>query len=343
MIEIIKPEVEVLDLEKLKEDKFGIIASPASRVPEYVGRVCYNSYDNMTEESYKQFNKKAANDSHRSIFEFNNIRISISINSNYSLVNLRSSIRENLFLKYNIISNEEFKGDVCYLVNIYGSCRSYIELLEKVVGGTAHSNFNLWLYVIIFEVMEKIVPSIFSNWSTIKEITKFYSSIKEMTPIPPYSYNDITTNINIKGDKFKKMLVKVVSDKGVHNELVRHRPMSFMAESQRYVRYGNGDNKKNPLRICVSTKDLEDSVYGIPVIESAKQSLNTYIELLDKGYPAQKARAVLPVGTAMTYFMYADLEEWRHVFSLRTSKFALPMAQEIVKEIRDQMVNKQLI
>lgn len=337
MIEIISPEVEVIDISKVNKDL------AASKIPEYVGRVCYNSYDKMTETSYETFNKKAASDSHRSIFEFNNLRLTLSIVGEESLVGLKSAIRENLFLKYNIIYNEKAKDETCYLVNIYGSSRSFIELLEKVAGGNVSSKFNLWLYAQIFYVLGERVPTILHNWSTIEELYKFYLATREMVTLPPVSCTDLTALTNIKGDKYKKILVKVVSDKGVHNELVRHRPASYMAESQRYVRYGIGENSKNPMRVCVSSYDKEDPFYCKHLSNSAEASLKSYMELLTNGYPAQQARAVLPVGTAMTYFIYADVEEWGHIFSLRTAKTALPMAQEIVKEIRDQMINKHLI
>ena len=148
------------------------------------------------------------------------------------------------------------------------------------------------------------------------------------------------TNVKYGNAPWKKILVKLRTDKGVHNEVVRHRPCSFMAESQRYVRYGLSDE---PLEVCISSKDLTDTKYSDIITVIAESSFIAYKQLLSEGYSPQKARAVLPVGTAMTYFVYATIEEWHHIFRLRTASAALPLMQETMKAVRTEMINKRLI
>lgn len=117
--------------------------------------------------------------------------------------------------------------------------------------------------------------------------------------------------------------------------------MSHMAESQRYVRYGDKDSK-NPLELCVASCDYDNPDYINSLELIGEESLTMYYHLLET-LPPQKARAVLPMGTAITHFMYASIEEWEHIFRLRVPKTALPMAQEVTKEIWYQMVSKGFI
>lgn len=333
MIEIITPEVEVYNIYKLIEklQEMSPTGTHTELLTEYIGRVCYNSYDKMCEDSYIEFNNGAAKKGHRSIFEFNNHQLNIFADK------LLLDMIQWQFIGIPFIKLHRQDDNMLCL---YGSIRSFIELMERIVCG--QTKFPSWFYHILYKVIEEH-GSITSTWSTMAMLEDYMKMIPDKMPELDISFSEITASTHIKNDKFKKLLVRVVTDKGVHNELVRHRPMSYMAESQRYVRYGIGENAKNPMKVCIAKAHYLDEVYRNLVAKSSEESFNNYKTLLEANYPAQQARVALPVGTAMTYFMYGDIEEWNHIFSLRTAKTALPMAQEVIKEVRDQMVNKHLI
>lgn len=359
MIEVIKPEVEVYNLsrwfDKLNEKFVSDITNdpsielpthtvyPNERMAEYIGRICYNSYDKMTPTSFIKFNKGAANKSHRSVFEFGNILITIFITSKIDFDSLNLFLLESNFIKHEILTGGEFRDNSVNIFNIYGSPRAFIEAIELFVGGNTRSYYPVWLPIILNKAMITLSSSFYDEWATASEIHTYIKHISFQVSPPAAQYSDITLNTALKNDKFKKILFKLVTDKGCHNELVRHRPVAIMAESQRYVRYGIGENEKNPFKICIASCHLTDEKYVKMVTDSSENSFNVYKELLRNEYPPQQARAALPIATAMTYFMYCDLQELSHICSLRTAKTALPLAQEVIKEVRDQAVNKLLI
>jgi len=346
-VEIISPKVEVYDINEL----FNSLPIPPIEVPnrcgerlsEYIGRVCYNSYDKLKGDSFINFNRKAASDAHRSIFEFNNYKLCINVTESqlFSIIPYLSSCK---YIKFHYTYNEYMKETRYYLLSIVGSIRSFIEILEQFVLGEAGSNTPVWLFKCIYHMVTSLSTTVIDSWSTISEIIHYNDLITNMIyACPSYSFADITHLTSLKNDKYKKFLIKIVSDKGLHNELVRHRPMSVMAESQRYVRYGIGDNVKNPFTICIAAQHLTDDRYTNRVRAASEMAFDYYKELLKLNYPAQQARAALPVATAMTYFIYLDREELNHLLSLRAAKSALPMAQEVSQEIFIQVINKHLI
>lgn len=131
----------------------------------------------------------------------------------------------------------------------------------------------------------------------------------------------------------EKVSVRIICDRGVTHEIVRHRIASYSQESTRYCNYGKG---KYGAEISVIDpcffKDSEDPnaerkmeilKYVCSVIEDA------YMELVDLGAKAQEARYILPNGTKTEIVMTANLREWRHFFKLRTAPAAHPQMREI--------------
>lgn len=348
MIEIVSPTVDVYDINEL----FNSLPVPSNinipnrcceRLSEYIGRVCYNSYDKLTGDSFINFNRKAASDAHRSIFEFNNLKLCISV-TEAQLYLITPFLASCPYIKYDFVYNETLKDEVHYLLNIVGSIRAFIEILEKFVMNEVPSDTPAWLFRCIYSMASALTPTVLGRWATIDEITNYNAMTTDMVyACPSHRYADITQYTALKNDKYKKFLIRIVSDKGLHNELVRHRPMSVMAESQRYVRYGIGDNVKNPFTVCIAAQHLTDARYTNAVLAASETAFNHYKELLALNYPAQQARAVLPVATAMTYFIYLDRDELNHLLSLRAAKSALPMSQEVTQEIFLQLINKHLI
>jgi thymidylate synthase (FAD) len=335
-INVITPSVKVINLQDPMFNKWDIgNVSSTEILSEYVGRTCYNSYDKLTDISYLKFNAGAAKKAHRSIFEFNNICISIQDLVHNEYIDICSLLDECKYIEYDIVEN----SDISYIINIFGSFRSYIEILEKFINSEFLHVPNIRLFNSIYWALQDDSPNIFTNWSSYNEIDSYHILMKP-DEIYATTYTNITTLLG-GYNRYKKILVEVISDRGLHNEMVRHRPCSFMAESQRYVRYGI--DTINEFSICVATEHINDDIYIENVKKSSEASFNTYLKLLEAGYAPQLSRAVLPIGTSIRYFIYATLAEWHHIFRLRTSKMALPMAQEVVKEIRNQFINKQLL
>jgi thymidylate synthase (FAD) len=329
-IEIITPIVKVIDFDKIIQEDTD---TPSANVMEYVCRVCYNSYDKMKDRSYIDLLSKSAKKGHRSVFEFSNIQFSFILNDHQLFTEVIDFFKDEYFLNY------EFYEDSCdkkYVV-VTGSIITFIELLESYLH---KSNENVFIFQRIFEHLGTHFPYIMENWPTIEELFQFYKAFEKEYINVTCKFDDITRLVKNKKDKIhRKILVELITDKGLHNELVRHRPASHLAESQRYVRYGN---KKNPLKICIDSIRFKDDYFVGILKYNCNESLTQYRELLEEGYAPQIARAVLPVGSAMKSFIYCNMEEWEHIFRLRCAKDALPMAQEVSKEILNQFINKRL-
>ena len=122
--------------------------------------------------------------------------------------------------------------------------------------------------------------------------------------------------------------VKFVVNRAVTHEIVRHRPCSFLQESQRYCRYSQDkfDNQVTFIKPMFYIEGTEEyKLWTQAMAETEK----IYLRLLETSTP-QAARTVLPNSCKTEIIVYCNLEEWRHIFRLRTTKAAEPSMREIM-------------
>ena len=132
----------------------------------------------------------------------------------------------------------------------------------------------------------------------------------------------------------EKVSVKIVCDRGVTHEIVRHRIASYSQESTRYCNYSNEKFGKE-LTIIKPLFWKEDSVeYGL-WINTMQAIENTYNKLIDLGAEPQQARSILPNSLKTEIVVTMNLREWRHFFKLRTAKNAHPQMREIACVLLD--------
>jgi len=130
----------------------------------------------------------------------------------------------------------------------------------------------------------------------------------------------------------EKVTVRVVCDRGVTHEIVRHRLCAFSQESTRYCDY----HKNGEIQVIDPCFWPENS--GVPSIEDKRalwlismiDAERKYNALRERGASPQEARSVLPNSLKTEIVVTADLREWRHIFNLRTSKKAHPQMREIM-------------
>lgn len=126
--------------------------------------------------------------------------------------------------------------------------------------------------------------------------------------------------------------VRIICDRGISHEIVRHRLASYTQESTRYCNYSEGKFGGEITVIKPAFWDLskkEDSrKYGIwkRVIENIEKS---YLDLIDSGASPQEARSILPNSLKTEIVVTMNLREWRHFFKLRTTEAAHPQMREI--------------
>jgi thymidylate synthase (FAD) len=123
--------------------------------------------------------------------------------------------------------------------------------------------------------------------------------------------------------------VKIICDRGISHEIVRHRLASYSQESTRYANYSDNKfgNEITVIRPCFWEKN--DEQYRI-WYESMRNAEESYLKLISNGASPQQARSVLPNSLKTEIVMTCNLREWRHVFDLRCSPKAHPQIRQIM-------------
>lgn len=121
------------------------------------------------------------------------------------------------------------------------------------------------------------------------------------------------------------MSYRVICDRGVTHEIVRHRLFSYAQESTRYCRYEDGI-------AVIKPPDLEPFPLG-HWTGAMLAAEHAYLEMLAAGCAPQIARSVLPTCLKTEIVITGNFREWRHFFRLRTAKEAHPQMREIAAMI----------
>lgn len=130
--------------------------------------------------------------------------------------------------------------------------------------------------------------------------------------------------------------VRVICDRGISHEIVRHRLASYTQESTRYCNYTKGKFGSQITVIKPCFWDESDPRYCIWK-NAMNQAEVSYKALIEAGATVQEARSVLPNSLKTEIVMTMNLREWRHFFELRTSKFAHPQMREITVPLLEKI------
>ena len=110
--------------------------------------------------------------------------------------------------------------------------------------------------------------------------------------------------------------VKFICDRGIANELVRHRIASFAQESSRYCCYAKDKFGKELTFInpCFWEPDSDNYARWFHEMDEAEK---TYLAMIEDGATPEQARDILPTSIKTEIVMTANLREFRHFFKLR--------------------------
>ena len=134
---------------------------------------------------------------------------------------------------------------------------------------------------------------------------------------------------------------RVVCDRGVTHEIVRHRLFSYAQESTRYCNYKGGVTFIIPPWLEL---DEGDYIGSDTLVFTRRKELwswikillkceDTYTDVLNMGWTPQQARSVLPNALKTEIVITGNLREWLHFFELRCASTAHPQMQEIANMI----------
>lgn len=130
--------------------------------------------------------------------------------------------------------------------------------------------------------------------------------------------------------------VKLICDRGVTHEIVRHRIASYSQESTRYCNYSKNMFGKELTFIKPFYWESDTPMYLIWV-NQMKEIEESYMKLIELGATPEQARSVLPNSLKTEIVVTMNLREWRHFFRLRTSSNAHPQMREIIVPLYQEM------
>ncbi len=128
---------------------------------------------------------------------------------------------------------------------------------------------------------------------------------------------------------------RLVTDRGISHEIVRHRLASYAQESTRYCNYGR---EKFGAEIAVIRPPELTPEQEAAWREAGLAAERAYFALLAAGAAPQIARSVLPTCLKTELVMTANFREWRHFLKLRTAPGAHPQIITLAAQIRDRLL-----
>ena len=154
----------------------------------------------------------------------------------------------------------------------------------------------------------------------------------------------------------KRYTVKLITNRAVSHEVVRHRTMSFIQESQRFCAYNKDkfNNEVTFIKPCwMDNKTTEEcrSAY-IDIQNTTPEKIfvtnlfiaeSDYLQLLKLGYKPQQARIVLPNSTKTELYMCGFKEAYEHFFELRDNKIVDPQMYDLAHPMHQEFINNKYL
>ncbi|WPD23933.1 MAG: FAD-dependent thymidylate synthase [Candidatus Electrothrix scaldis] len=294
-MKIISPSYAILD--KLDQQSLAV------RI-ELCGRICYKSEDRIDRDSAIPFVSKMAEHGHNSVLEMGVVTLEVICADEEQITDF--FLLRPRYLHINREANR---------LLITGSIRSFRELLlfhpENAVIRVSCALINE-RHPYFFK---GVLPQ--GGLSSDPSISVRKVELDEVDQLPPQSLL-----------KHRHIAVKFIVNRAVTHEIVRHRPCSFLQESQRYCRYSE-DKFGNEVSFIKPMFFEEDSPEYTLWKKAMLETEQLYLKLLETSTP-QAARTVLPNSCKTELIVYANLKEWQHIFSLRTTKAAEPSMREVM-------------
>ena len=147
------------------------------------------------------------------------------------------------------------------------------------------------------------------------------------------SYKKLLANCITRGHEsvleHEKVTVRIYSDVGSYKDLTRHRFASFSVESTRYCSYDK-DKYGNEIAFMNPAGYMEDKELYEIWKETMQEVEKRYIKMKELGASTDMCRELLPHATAGEYTMTANIREWKHILSLRTTKHVHPAIRQVL-------------
>lgn len=312
---LIKPSFEIIDQ---KPEMIGLLQHI-----ERCGRVAYKSEDKITEDSAEKFVQMLISRGHTAVLEQGTVYLKF----NNAMPNLYNTVTKYYTDPYSAVKSRTYEDDK--------NSRSV--------------SFTEWYVTTNYRVLLQ------NGW--LEDLKYMYEPTKNHE---------------------KRITVKFTCDRGISHEFVRHRTFSFAQESSRYCNYSKDKFGKECTFIIPSWLDIpegkayfhdginfrveanEEDIFGESVnpkawtrsndwkeVDSFLRALeiaeNQYFDLLNLGWIAQQARAVLPNSLKTELIMTGTIKQWEGFFKLRCAKDAHPQARELAIPLMEEFIKREFL
>jgi len=281
---------------------------------EACGRICYKSEGLITEKSAMPFVKKIAEHGHNSVMEMAVVTLGVKCTEEQFDALLA---REPKYLFIDRLDSEILvTASIRSLRELYQRAGD-TSLVEAMVGFMADG--HSYLFEGVWDGGHGLREK-----STI-DVRKLELSEVEALP------TELLAQHRFCGVKF-------IINRAVTHEIVRHRPCSFLQESQRYCRYSQDkfDNQVTFINPMFFEEGTDEYALWQRAMEDTEK---IYLKLLKTSTP-QAARTVLPNSCKTEIIVYCNLAEWKHIFKLRTTPAAEPSMREIMIPLAAEMTER---
>ena len=136
----------------------------------------------------------------------------------------------------------------------------------------------------------------------------------------------------------KRITVRFITNRAVSHELVRHRSMSFMQESQRYVAYDKGKfgSELTFIKPAWEQSENEETLMRLTLSHIEE----TYMKLRALDLKPQQARQILPNATKTELYMCGFEDDWDHFFDLRDKDVVDPQMYDLAHKLHLEFIEK---
>lgn len=272
---------------------------------EACGRICYKSEDKIDDASAVPFITKVLKHGHNSVAEMGVITLKVGFDSE-KLVSQFFGCQPK-FMQIDRLGKHEML--------MTGSVRAYRELFGENSSNKLIKGITCFLHDRYPLFFSDVIPKRGLLPQTNVDVEKL--SLAEVEKLP----------LELIG-KHRYVGVKIFTNRAVTHEIVRHRPCSFLQESQRYCRYSE-DKFDSQVTFIKPMFFAEDSAEYQLWQQAMEDTEKLYLQLLETSSP-QAARTVLPNSCKTEIIVYANLLEWQHIFRLRVTPAAEPSMREIM-------------
>jgi thymidylate synthase (FAD) len=305
-MKVIAPYFEILD--DLDQQSLAV------RI-EACGRICYKSEDKITSESAEPFIRNIIKHGHNSVTEMAVLTLRVL----YDTESIASQFFHLMprFLHIDKVDKKE--------ILVTGSVRAFRELYK--------ANPTVKMVKAITAYLGICYPLFYEDLLPARRMIKQEGVQVEKVPLA--TVDSLPVNLLAK---HRHVAVLFVVNRAVTHEIVRHRPVSYLQESQRYCRYSQDKfgNEVTFIEPIFFKKGSEEYRLWEQAMEETEK---IYLKLLETSSP-QAARTVLPNSCKTELITFANLLEWLHIFKLRTSKGAEPSMREVMIPLLHKFQNK---